>query len=360
MDIGDVDVTSVPAPLSTTGGGTEATALRVTVASDSTGVLSIDDNGASLTVDLINQDDYDSGAGTDLMDMVGIAAAASGGHVAITGDVTNGLDVDVTRVGGTVAVTQSGTWDEVGINDSGNSITVDNAQLSVVGSGTEAAAMRVTIATDSTGVLSVDDNGGTLTVDNAQLSVVGSGTEATALRVTIASDSTGVLSVDDNGGALTVDGTVTANLAAGTNNIGDVDVLTIAAGTNAIGNVGLVGRTTGGLTIFQSIDLDETEEEVKATAGQLFSIAAFNHTAAPLYLKFYNLTVANTTVGTSTPVATFTVPGNADSDGAGFVWNNTIGLAFSTAISAAVTTGIAVADTGAPAANACSVVLGYV
>lgn len=31
-----------------------------------------------------------------------------------------------TTVSGTVAVTQSGTWDEVGINDSGNSITVDN------------------------------------------------------------------------------------------------------------------------------------------------------------------------------------------------------------------------------------------
>jgi hypothetical protein len=47
----DVDVTRVPAPLSTAGGGTEATALRVTVASDSTGVLSVDDNGGSLTID---------------------------------------------------------------------------------------------------------------------------------------------------------------------------------------------------------------------------------------------------------------------------------------------------------------------
>jgi hypothetical protein len=50
-NIGDVDVLTVPAPLSTTGGGTEATALRVTVATDSTGVLSVDDNGGSLTVD---------------------------------------------------------------------------------------------------------------------------------------------------------------------------------------------------------------------------------------------------------------------------------------------------------------------
>lgn len=141
------------AALSVTGGGTEATALRVTVATDSTGVLSVDDNGSTLSVD-----------------------------------------------------------------DGSGSLTVDNTVLSVVGGGTEATAQRVTIASDSTGVLSVDDNGstlsvddgaGSLTVDNAALSVVGGGTEATAQRVTIASDSTGVLSVDDNGGSLTVDGTLT-------------------------------------------------------------------------------------------------------------------------------------------------------
>ena len=40
---------------------------------------------------------------------------------------------------------------------------------------------------------------------------IGGGTEATALRVTIASDSTGVVSVDDGGGTLTVDGTVSVS-----------------------------------------------------------------------------------------------------------------------------------------------------
>lgn len=38
-NIGDVDVLTVPAPLSTTGNGSAATALRVTVANDSTGVV---------------------------------------------------------------------------------------------------------------------------------------------------------------------------------------------------------------------------------------------------------------------------------------------------------------------------------
>ena len=99
-------------------------------------------------------------------------------------------------VSGTVAATQSGTWDEVGINDSGNSITVDNAQLSVIGTGTEAAAMRVTIATDSTGVLSVDDNGGSLTVDGT-VAVTGVATEAkqdtqVTHLATIAGDTTSI------------------------------------------------------------------------------------------------------------------------------------------------------------------------
>lgn len=85
--------TDIPA-----GGGTEATALRVTVATDSTGVLSVDDNGGSLTVD-----------GT-----VAVSAVTSITNVVHVDDNTGSLTVDgtvaVSSVGGTVASTQSGTW----------------------------------------------------------------------------------------------------------------------------------------------------------------------------------------------------------------------------------------------------------
>lgn len=464
--------------LSVVGSGTEATAVRVTIASDSTGLLSVDDNGSSLTVDnagltelaaainassqvdvniaasgatvpvsnagltelaaAINSnkvdvnivssdvatggasaaDDADFTAGTTpgtpamgiyestptsvtdgdlgtvgitsgrrLKTSATIDAALPAGTNAIGKLAANdGVDIgDVTINNATIAVTQSGTWDEVGINDSGNSITVDNPALSVTGGGIEASALRVTLANDSTGVVSVDDNGGNI-------------------------------SIDDGGNAITVDGTVTANLAAGTNNIGDVDILSIAAGdnnignvdiasiaagdnnignvdiasalpagtnaigklaansgvdigdvdvtsiaagTNTIGNVGLIGRTSGGLSIFRSIDIDESEEEIKASAGQVFTITAFNRTATPLYLKFYNATAANVIVGTTTPVMTFVVPANADSDGAGFVHSTDIGYAFSTAITVAATTGIADNDTGAPGVNDCVINIGY-
>ena len=124
--------------------------------------------------------------------------------------------------------------------------TLDATTAIAAGGGVEAGALRVTVASDSTGVLSVDDNGSTISIDDggssitvdgsvtaslasgtnnigdvdvltvpAPLNVTGTGTESSALRVTIATDSTGVLSVDDNGASLTVDGTV-ASTQSGT------------------------------------------------------------------------------------------------------------------------------------------------
>jgi hypothetical protein len=83
-----------------------------------------------------------------------------------------------------------------------------DADTSLVGADNDYANLQV----DANGYLKVEifDGGGSHTVDNAALSVVGGGAEATALRVTLASDSTGTLSVDDNGGSLTIDGTVAA------------------------------------------------------------------------------------------------------------------------------------------------------
>ena len=65
----------------------------------------------------------------------------------------------------------------------------------------------------------------------------GGGAESGALRVTLANDSTGVVSVDEGGGALTVDGTVTANLSATDNAVLDtIDAVldTIKVDTEAV------------------------------------------------------------------------------------------------------------------------------
>lgn len=111
------------------------------------------------------------------------------------------------------------------------------------------------------------------------------------------------------------------------------------------------GATTGGLTIFRSLDLDETEEQVKGTAGQIYGGWVCNRSTAVLYLKFYNDTAANVVVGTTVPVLTVPIPGNATDDTMAILGLGGHGIAFSTAITVAVTTGLADNDTGAPGAN---------
>jgi len=142
---------------------------------------------------------------TDNIIIYNFADPALGGTVATTTltlnyDTASMDDADKLQIWyddgvGTVAVTQSGTWDEVGINDSGNSITVDNAALSVVGGGTEATAQRVTIASDSTGQVKLAAGTaeiGKLAAGTAEIgNVKNSGTFA--VQATLAAETTKVI-----------------------------------------------------------------------------------------------------------------------------------------------------------------------
>jgi hypothetical protein len=116
------------------------------------------------------------------------------------------------------------------------------------------------------------------------------------------------------------------------------------AGTSA-GNVGLTPRTSGGLSIYRNIDLDETGVSIKASAGQLYGWYIYNAAATVRYVKFYNKATA-ATVGTDTPVLTLPLPATS---GANVEFSQ--GIAFATGIAAGATTGVADNSTGAPAAN---------
>jgi hypothetical protein len=325
---------------------------------------------------------------------------AIGGYASATAPSAVSTDGDICRIwttpSGAVHVADGNTT--LSVDDGAGSLTIDNAALSVTGGGVEAAALRVTLASDSTGVLSVDDNGstlsvddggGSLTIDNAALGVTGGGVEASALRVTIANDSTGLLSVDDNGGSLTVDnaGTfvVQENGAALTalQTLDNPVLVDDAAFTPASSSVMMAGftvdetttdsadegdaaaaritpdrkvivtsqpHTAGGLSIFRSLDLDETEEDVKTSAGCVYGMWVTNTATTTRWVKFYNETAANVVVGTTTPVLTIGIPGNSSDDITG-LFSTTNGIQFSTAICVAATTGVADSDTGAPAAN---------
>lgn len=285
------------AQLSVVGGGTEAAALRVTLANDSTGVVSIDDNGASLTVD---------GPVTDAQ------LRATPIEVTMTGSPSGGLTDTELRatpvpVSGTVAATLS---EPISIDDNGSSITVDNAQLSVVGGGTEAAAMRVTIANDSTGVLSVDDNGGSLTVDGTfwQATQPVSGTFWQATQPI-----SGTVTVNE---PVTVDGTValdsatltaleTITIANPTTNpeTGLAKDATLTGGTaKAIVRAGAKGATAAADVTSTSIDVDHNGLDVKV-AGTVPVSGTFWQATQPVSGTFWQATQpVSGTVTASGPV----------------------------------------------------------
>lgn len=158
------------------GAGVEATALRVTLATDSTGVISVDDNGGSLTVD------------------------------------------------GTVAATQSGTWNITNISGTVSLPT-----------GAATAAKQPALGTAGTASSDV------ITVQGIA-SMTALKVDGSAVTQPV-SDAGGTLSVDDGGGSLTVDGTVSVSG-------------TVTVGSHAVTNAGTFAVQVDGsaLTALQLID----------------------------------------------------------------------------------------------------------
>ena len=219
------------------------------------------------------------------------------GTAKIGGDAANGLDVDVTRLPALVA--GSANIGDVDV------LTVP-APLSTTGGGTEAAAMRVTIANDSTGVLSIDDGGNIITVDGT-VAVTNAGlTElAAAIDTEVQVDIVAALPAGTN-----AIGKLAANSGV---DIGDVDVTSIAAGTNIIGAVIPSGHATAGTglsTVFDA-DGDNTAQAIKAGAGRLFFLEVYNPNSADAWIQLFDVATGGVTVGTTTPKLSLYVPPGA-------------------------------------------------
>jgi len=242
--------------------------------------------------------------------------------------------------------------------------------------------------------------------------VRGAQNKANSLPVTLATDEdiaatltsikTAVELIDNAVGGTELQVDIVAALPAGTNaigklaansgvDIGDVDVTSITAGDNVIGRVKISDGTdlllidasgrahvsigaaevavpvtdnagsltvdfssisTGGCEFYKTIDLDESEEEVSATAATVYGMWVTNTATAVRYIKFYNATAANVIVGTTVPALTVGIPGNATDDVAGvFSVPFPGGAAFGTALTIAATTLVADNDATAPGAN---------
>lgn len=113
-----------------------------------------------------------------------------------------------------------------------------------------------------------------------------------------------------------------------------------------------IPAVSGGLSKFHLVGAATTNAtNVKASAGQVYAITAFNITAVPIFLKFHN-TAGTPTAGTGV-TDTYLIPANTS--GTGVVVNIDKGIAFATGIGVTLVTGIADADATAIAAS--SVVL---
>jgi hypothetical protein len=180
-------------PLNTFNLVDDATGKRLPVKVAETVVTPVDDNGGSLTVD---------------------------------GAVT---------VSGTVAATQSGTWNvttvtnTVHVDDNAASLTVDDGGGSLTVDGTVAATQSG--AWGITGIVHVDDNAGSLTVDDGGSSLTVDGTvAATQSGPWDIGTITNVVHVDDNAGSLTIDGTVNQGGAPWSQNLTQVGGAAVGLG----------------------------------------------------------------------------------------------------------------------------------
>lgn len=229
------------------GGGVEAGALLVTIASDSTGVLSIDDNGGSITVDnagtFVIQEDGAALTALQLIDDPIFADDAAftltSSKVFMAGAIRDDSLTTLTAVEGDAVPLRVGSTGALHVTGGGGGTeyTEDVATANpIVGTATlverDDALSAVTpiegdwigLRGSAEGALWVQDfNSDAILADTASMDT-NLGTVAGAV----------------SGTEMQVD--VVASLPAGTNNIGDVDIISLPASTNTIEVVGDVAH----------------------------------------------------------------------------------------------------------------------
>lgn len=350
VSVSDENPLPVTASLDTTGLATESeqeaqTALLTTIDSDTSALAGTVD-GTELQVDIVSGVQTDALTDTELraspIDVdTGLSQPLTDTQLRATPVVVDlGTNNDVT-VTGNVAVTNAGLTElaaaingssQVDVNIAAGNITgfatsanqttiighLDGIEGSltaidsntdfgaVTGGGTETGALRVTIANNSTGVLSVDDNGSSLTVDGT-VAATQSGTWNIGTLTSITND----VSIDDGGNSITVDGTITANLSATDNAVLD----SIDANTRSRGSTSAVSSVSGSASSVQLLAANSDRLEAIIT----------NDSTATMYLKLG--TTASTTsytvkLGTDETYITDKYTGRIDA-----IWSSASGAA---------------------------------
>ena len=176
------------------------------------------------------------------------------------------------------------------------------------------------------------DSGTITTVSTLTQWNAGHGTAAAALRVELPTDGTGVV-----------------GLNAGSNLIGNVGIDQTTPGTtNAVQDI---AGTSGGVASNSFLSTAAVQATaVKASPGQVYSIEFFNTGATPVFVRLYNQTTTPASTDGANIIWRGTVPGNAAGAGVVKAWPQ--GLVFSTGIGMRCTNLVADNDNTSLAANA--------
>lgn len=337
---------------------------------------------------------------------LGTAGSASTDVITVQG-IASGTPQPVS---GTVAATQSGTWN-VGTVTPGTAATnLGKAEDAAHTSG-DVGVMGLAVRVDSAATLAgTDGDYAPLQVDaSGALRVTGgtAGTEYTedaaaaanptgGMMMAVRRDTLSASEVSADGDNIALKATSKGEL-----HVSDTDLLAavnsaIPAGTNIIGKVGIdqttdgttnlvvakqataanlnatvVGTgtfatqavptagTTGGATPFHLVAANTNNStSVKGSAGVVYSVQTSNVSASTVaYLKLYNKATAPT-CGTDTPVKVIGIPAN-DHLGGNNVNLGSVGVAFSLGVGICVVTGIADNNNTAVAASTITIAIDY-
>lgn len=185
--------------------------------------------------------------------------------------------------------------------------------------------------------------------------IVAPGADNFAIQAADGADVTQGAKADSVCGTATGTCTVVAILKYIANTVGGA----IAAGTNYIGQVGLNPVTSGGLswTTFEPAASDN-HTNLKNGAGQVYHISATNNSATINYLRLYNAGTGFNGCNSATNIVyTMAIP--ASTNGAGYVADIAMGIAFATGISYCVVSAYGQNTTTNATASAMDINIGY-
>lgn len=324
-NIGDVDVLTVPAPLSTSGNGTAASALRVTVASDSTGTIAATQSGT-----------WNVGTLTSITNTVTVGAAVGSPVFVRLSDGTNPINTVRVDNAGTFAVQVDGAaltslqlLDDVVATDGSAALTKlyqvggtdgTNAQILStnasghlnIADGNNSITVDGTVAATQSGTWILGANSGVdigdVTINNASIAVTGTFWQATQ-PVSIAA----AVAVTDNNGSLTVDapvGTpVFVRLSDGASAISTLPVSLASVPSHPVTNAGTFAVQVDGaaLTALQLLD-DTVATAGSAALTKLYQVGGTDGTNARVLSTnasgHVNIADGNNSITVDAPVAT--------------------------------------------------------